>query len=142
MRSRQPLNRLTCRAVAASDRNLAVLVAAVLVAVEGLVLLVTGVGYALAGALGDAESVAGAELGAALIAGCGVLLLLAARGLLGHRRWARAPVVVVQLLAVPVGVSLLSAGVWAPAVLLLALAGATLAALASRPGRAGFEPER
>jgi hypothetical protein len=127
--------------VVTSERNPAVLVAAVLVALEGLVLLLTGIGYALAGVAGAAESTAGAELGALLIAGVGVLLLLAARGLLRRRRWARSPVVVVQLLAVPVGMSLLSAGVWPPAVVLLGLVAGTLGALASPQGRAAFDDE-
>lgn len=119
-------------------RPAALVTAAALAAVEGAALVGAGLFYAIRGALGDAESTAGAELGALLIAGLGAVLLLAARGLLRGRRWAVSPVMVVQLLAVPVGLSLLSGGVWPAAVVVLGLAGATLAALVSPQARAAI----
>jgi hypothetical protein len=81
--------------------------AAVLVAVEALALLVLGIGYGIEGVSGQAQSLAGVEVGALLIAGSGVLLLLVARGLLRRRRWSRSPAVVVQRLLALTALSLL-----------------------------------
>jgi hypothetical protein len=125
--------------VTAQPAPTALRVAAALAALEGLALVGAALLYALRGVLGDAESAAGAELGALLIAGVGALLLAAARGLLHRRRWARSPVVVVQLLAVPVGLSLVGGGVLAAGLAVLALAAATIGALASPQGRAGLD---
>jgi hypothetical protein len=47
---------------------------------------------------------------AAFAAGAGLLLGLLARSLAGLRAWARSPIVVVQIVFVPVGISLLQAG--------------------------------
>lgn len=96
--------------------------AALLVAVEGALVLVTAAGYAVAGAAGAARDAAGAELGALLIAGTGTALLLAARGLRRRRRWARGPVMAVQLVAALVAVSYLSTPVWPVAAAVVALA--------------------
>jgi hypothetical protein len=88
----------------------AVVVAAVLVALEGFALVAAGLGYAVVGVVGDAETVAGAELGAVLIAGIGGLLLIVARGLSRRRAWALSPAVVVQLFVLLAGVNLLVGG--------------------------------
>jgi hypothetical protein len=117
--------------------------AALLVALEGLVLVVLGIVYGVAGLRGGARSVAGAELGAALIVGAGVLLLLVARGLQRRRGWARSPAVAVQLLTFLTGLSLVPTGIAPAAFAAMALGGTvtyllfTAAARAEldRPGR-------
>ena len=90
--------------------------AALLVAVEGVALVVLGVGYGVAG----------------------VLVVLVARGLSRVQGWARAPAVVVQLLALPVGVGLVQGRVWYAAVPVLALAGSVLYCLATPEARLAF----
>lgn len=107
-------------------------------ALEGLVLVALGVVYAVAGVLGDAESLAGAELGAALIAASGTLLVLIARALTRRRAWARSPAVVVQVLAVLTGLSLLPTGVWPAAVGAIAVAVLVLYQLATPEARQQF----
>lgn len=88
--------------------------AALLVALEAVLLVGLGLVYAAAVVRGGAESVAGALLGAGLIVGSGVLLLGVARGLRDRRGWARSPAVAVQLLTFLTGLSLVPTGV-APA---------------------------
>ena len=114
--------------------------AALLVALEGLALVVLGVVYAVAGLRGDAESRTGAELGALLIAGSGALLLLVARGLHRRRGWARSPAVAVQLLAFLTGLSLTPTGVAPAAFLTMAVAATVLYALFSGQAREELEP--
>jgi len=72
--------------------------AALLVALEGVALVVVAVVYAVRGLTAEAASVAGSEVGALLMAAAGGLLVLVARGLAQQRAWARSPAVVVQLL--------------------------------------------
>ncbi len=74
--------------------------AAALAALEGLVALAFGVVEVAQVRLFRAVVGVGVAL---FMLGFAVLLLLAARGLLHRRRWARAPVVVVQLIMIPVG---------------------------------------
>ncbi|HEY0240472.1 MAG TPA: hypothetical protein VGC37_17710, partial [Friedmanniella sp.] len=74
--------------------------AAVLAGLEGLVALVFGVAEILQVHL--VRAVVGVGV-AFFMVGFAVLLGAAARGLLRGRRWARAPVVVVQLILLPVG---------------------------------------
>jgi hypothetical protein len=112
--------------------------AAVLVAVEGLALLVLAAAYAVGGLAGDPQSRAGAELGALFIALAGAALLAVARGLARRQGWSRSPAVVAQLLALPVGVTLAQVGAWRSAVPILVLAGAVLAHLALPQARAEF----
>lgn len=112
--------------------------AGLLVALEGLVLVGLGIVYAVAGVLGDAQSIVGAELGAGLIAASGGLLLLLARALARRRGWARSPVVVVQVLVLLTGLSLLPTGVWPAAVAAMALAVLVLYQLATPGGRQAF----
>ena len=75
-------------------------VAAGLAALEGLVALVFGVVEILQVRLFRAVVGVGVAL---FMIGFAVLLVAAARALLRLRRWARAPVVVVQLIMLPVG---------------------------------------
>lgn len=74
--------------------------AAALAAVEGLVAL--GFGVAEIFQVRLFRAVVGVGVAVFMI-GFAALLLAAARGLLHLRRWARAPVVVVQLIMLPVG---------------------------------------
>lgn len=75
-------------------------VAAVLAVLEGVVALVFGV--VEIGQIRASRAIVGSGVALFMI-GFAVLLVLSARALLRLRRWARAPVVVVQLIMVPVG---------------------------------------
>ena len=112
--------------------------AALLVAVEGVVLALLGLGYGIAGVLGEPFDRAATllEAGFALLAG--LLVLLVARGLHRVAGWSRSPAVVVQLLALPVGVGLVQGQVWYAAVPVLLLAGSVLYQLATPEARLAF----
>ena len=84
------------------------LAAAALVTLEGVALLVLAVGSVVLTALHDAGSVPVALAGALLLAIFGGALLLLARALRGLRPAARSPVVAVQIVALPVGWTLVS----------------------------------
>ena len=111
--------------------------AAALLAVEGVALLVVGVVDAIATATGS-PSRRGFSYGqAALAVAAGAVLLLLARAIDARRDWARSPAIVLQLLAVPVGIGLLQGGVWLAGVPVLVLAAATLVlVLAAGPAAA------
>ena len=113
--------------------------AALLVALEGVVLVVLGLTYAVAGLRADAESRVGAELGALLIVGSGVLLLLVARGLHRRRGWARSPAVAVQLLTFLTGLSLAPTGIAPAAFVAMAVSAVVLYSLLSSQARAELE---
>jgi hypothetical protein len=84
----------------------AVRVAAAVAGLQGLGLAVFAavvVGEALRG---DRSSVSGALLLVALLAAWAATLVLCARGLLRRRRWARAPLVLSELLLLAVGIPL------------------------------------
>jgi hypothetical protein len=119
-------------------------VAAALVALQGLAGVAYG-GYLAVRALVDdpAESVVGAEIGALLLVAGGAGLIACARGLLGARGWARAPVITVQLLAVLIGINYVQTPAPGPTVgvALLVLAGAVLYALATPAARLAFDEE-
>ena len=112
--------------------------AAVLVGVEGAALVVLGAGYGAAGALGDPFDRTATLLEAAFAVLAGVLVLLVARGLAHVRGWARSPAVVLQLLALPVGVGLVQGRVWYAAVPVLGLAATVLYQLATPEARLAF----
>lgn len=91
-------------------RSRPLLAGVALLAVEGIALIVSG-GFLGVRSLGDDVSDrGGAATGAivAILAGIGVLAL--ARAMLTRRRWARSPVIVLQILFLPVGVGLLQSG--------------------------------
>ena len=115
--------------------------AALLVAVEGLALVVLGVVYGVAGLVGDPFDRTATLLEAAIAVLAGVLLLLVARGLREVRGWARSPAVVVQLLALPVGYGLVQGQVWVAAVPVLLLAGAVLYLLMTTESRLAFRDD-
>lgn len=81
-----------------------------LLAVEGLALLASGLWLAVRSLGDDVSDRAGGETGAivAILVGVGVLFL--ARAVLARRRWPRSPVIVLQVLFLPVGVGLLQSG--------------------------------
>ena len=112
--------------------------AAVLVAVEGVALTVLGIGYGAAGVVGEPFDRAATLLEAGFAVLAGVLVLLVARGLRRVAGWARSPAVVLQLLALPVGVGLVQGRVWFAAVPVLLLAGAVLYQLATPQARLAF----
>ncbi|MFD9942310.1 hypothetical protein ACFWYW_19505 [Nonomuraea sp. NPDC059023] len=86
------------------------LVAAVLVALEGLVALGLGVYVAVEAIVGRPESMtsAVAEAGFGLLVGAG-LLWVAWGGLFKVERWGRAPSVLTQIFMIPVAVTLIQA---------------------------------
>jgi hypothetical protein len=112
--------------------------AALLVGLEGAVLLVLGVGYGLAGVRGEPFDRTATLIEAAFTVLAGVLVLLVARGLRRVAGWARSPAVVLQLLALPVGVGLVQGRVWYAAVPVLLLAGTVLYQLATPEARLAF----
>ena len=112
--------------------------AALLVAVEGAALVLLGGAYGVAGAVGSPFDRTATLLEAGLAVLVGALVLLVARGLWRVQGWARSPAVVVQLLALPVGVGLVQGQVWAAAVPVLALAVGVLGCLATLEARLAF----
>ena len=112
--------------------------AALLVGLEGAALTVLGAGYGIAGVVADPFSRLGALLEAAFAVVLGVLVVLVARGLLHVSGWSRSPAVVLQLLALPVGVGLLQGQVYYAAAPVLGLAGAVLFHLATPEARLAF----
>ena len=107
--------------------------AALLVAVEGALLTVLGLGYGVAAVAGDPFDRAATLLAAGLAVLGGILVLLMARGLGRVAGWSRAPAVVLQLLALPVGVGLVQGQIWYAAGPVLGLATMVLYQLAT-PG--------
>ena len=120
------------------DLASAVTRAALLVGAEGAALVVLGTGYAVAGVVGDPFDRTATLLEGGFAALAGVLLLVVARGLLGVRGWARSPAVVLQLLALPVGLGLVQGGVLVAAVPVLGLAVGVLYQLATPEARLAF----
>ncbi len=112
--------------------------AALLVAVEGLALVVLGTAYGVAGVVGDPFDRTATLLEAAFTVLAGVLVLLVARGLARVQGWSRSPAVVLQLLALPVGVGLVQGQVWFAAVPVLLLAVGVLYELFTAQARLAF----
>jgi hypothetical protein len=110
------------------------------IAVEALALVATAAVLVVKTSTGHPHSVAGALLGAALALVAALALGAAARGLAHLRAAARTPVIVLQLLAVPVSYSLAfqahRVGYGGP-ILLAALA--TLYLLFTPPARAALD---
>jgi hypothetical protein len=113
--------------------------AALVAAVEGAGLAGLGLFYAVKTAVDRPDSYARALLGAAMAVAGGAVLLLLARGLGRVRGWARSPVLVLQLLALPVGYSLaFQAALPAYGGPILVLAAAELYLLFTPDARAAF----
>lgn len=127
---------------ATSDRGpvpAAVRRAAALVVAEGVALVVLCAAYAAEVLLGRPQNRGLALAGAAMGLVAGIVVVLLGRGLAGGRRAVAAPVLVAQLLALPVGIGLLQGHlpVYASAVLLPA-AGVLALLFGTRGGRAMF----
>ncbi|KLL11767.1 hypothetical protein BL254_00185 [Protofrankia sp. BMG5.30] len=83
--------------------------AVVLLAAEGLLLVSLGVFLVVRGFGADTDDRGRAELGGLFAVVAGVVLWLLTWALLARRQWARSPLVVVQILCIPVAVGLLQA---------------------------------
>jgi hypothetical protein len=117
----------------------AVRAVALLVAVEGAALLVLAVLEALSTVLDDPTSVGGALVTAAFALFGGLLLLVLARAVLRGHKAARSPVVVVQIIMLPIGWNLIDpSGRPELGVPVLLLAAAVLALLATPAARAAL----
>jgi len=113
--------------------------AALVAAVEGVGLVGLAGFYAIKTALDRPDSYAPALLGALMALAGGAVLLLLARALLRLRTWARSPLVVLQILALPVGYSLgFQAGLIGYGGPILLLAVAELYLLFTPEARAAF----
>ena len=110
---------------------------ALLLALEGLLLVALGVGYGIA-SLTDASERAPAELAAASAVVAGFVLLLLARAVDRQRGWARSPAVVLNVLPLPVAVGVLQAGVWWIGGPMVLLAGSVLYLFATPELRDAF----
>ena len=77
---------------------------------EGIALLASGLWLGVRSLSDDVSNRAGGETGAivAILVGVGILFL--ARAMLARKRWARSPVIVLQILFLPVGWGLLQSG--------------------------------
>lgn len=116
--------------------------AAVMAMLQGAALAVVSVVFGVAVLVGHPNDRSTALFSAALGLFAAALLLGLARPLRRARRFARTPIVLLDLLALPVGVGLAQAGRAAYAAVVLLLALATLAALAAPSARAPFEFHR
>src|SRR5215472_408802 len=116
--------------------------AVVLVGLQGLAFAGGAVVLVVKTAVGHPDSVARALLGAAFALLGAVVLGACARGLLGLRAAARTPVVVIELLALPVGYSLgFQAGLMAYGAPILVSALAVLYLLFTPPARKALDRE-
>ncbi|MFH8794549.1 hypothetical protein [Streptomyces sp. NPDC017941] len=83
--------------------------AAALAALEGLALVVGGAYMLVMGLAGEPDNPRQATTGGITLLVLALLPLLAARGLLRLRRWARGPAIITQIMALPVAWQLLQA---------------------------------
>ena len=81
-----------------------------LLAVEGAALVAAGVWLGVRSLGDDVSDRAGAATGAIVAILAGVAILFLARAVLARKRWPRSPVIVLQILFVPVGIGLLQSG--------------------------------
>jgi hypothetical protein len=114
--------------------------AAALSALEGVVLAGIAVLLVVKTAVGNPNSVLGALSGALLALFGAAVLIGLARPILRLRRWARTPIVVLQVIWLPVGFSLtFQAGLPGYGAPLLAVALAILVLFATPGGRGAFD---
>ncbi|GGO85596.1 hypothetical protein [Wenjunlia tyrosinilytica] len=85
-----------------ASRPPTVTVAAAVAALEGAVLAAWAVYMMVEGVVGDPDDPMRAEVGGVAVLCIALMPLLASRGLLKVRGWSRGPVLVLQLLALPV----------------------------------------
>jgi hypothetical protein len=100
---------------------------------QAVTLAVLGLWSAVTGITGHAHDRVAAELMAVLALLTAGGLAVAARGLFFGRRWARAPVLVWELIMLPVGISLARAIPIAGALVLASAAAVLVAIFAGRP---------
>ncbi|MEU7002126.1 hypothetical protein [Nonomuraea sp. NPDC046570] len=115
-------------------RPLTLIIAAVVVALEGLIAFGLGLYVAVNTLAGEAKEVtaAAAEAGFGLLIGAG-LLWVAWGGLLKAERWGRAPGVLAQIFIIPVGITVTQSGQPAIGVPLIVAAVIGLVALLAPP---------
>jgi hypothetical protein len=109
---------------------------ALLLALEGLLLVGVGVTYGIQSL--SASDRAPAESAAAFAVVAGLVLLVLARGADRGRGWARSPAVVLNVFPFPLALSMINAGIWWVAVPMVALAGAVLYLFATPELRLAF----
>src|SRR5690242_1921656 len=115
------------------NRPVTLTVAAVVVAVEGIVALVLGVYAAVQTIVAPPADIGSSIAISAFGVIIGAALLWVAVGVLRAARWSRAPGVVTQIFALPLAVSLVQSGQYVPGGVLIVLALAALAALLAPP---------
>ncbi|MBL7518693.1 hypothetical protein I6A84_11355 [Frankia sp. CNm7] len=120
--------RVTRAAFAAAPRALAA--AAVLVAAQGLLLVGLGVLQVVRGFGRDIDDLGRAEFGGVISLFGGVVVLALARTLVVNRAASKSPVIVIQLLCLPVGWAMADNGLYGYGIPLLVVAAAILGLLA------------
>ncbi|WP_052710768.1 hypothetical protein [Pseudofrankia sp. DC12] len=125
--------RATFVAFAEAPRALAA--AAVLVAAQGLLLVGLGVWQVVRGFGHHIDNLGRAEFGGVLCLVCGVVVIGLGRARVVRRTSSKAPIVVIELLCLPVGWAMIQNGLLAYGVPLLAVAVATLTLLALAASR-------
>ena len=98
---------------------------AILLAVEGVALIVLGISYG-AVSLSSARDRAPAELAAGAAVITGVVLLLLARGASQAKGWSRTPAVVLNVFPLPLALSAVQSDTWWTAIPMVLLAGSVL----------------
>lgn len=117
---------------------MALLIAAAILAVQGAALVAYG-GYVLVRPLTvGTTSLASVEVTGVAVLVTGLTVGLLAKALRAARPWARSPVVVIELLIVPVAIPLVQAGLELVGTAMLASAVAELLALAAPGARAAL----
>ncbi|MEV7968847.1 hypothetical protein AB0O34_23090 [Sphaerisporangium sp. NPDC088356] len=111
------------------NRPVTLVVAAVVLAVEGVTAVVLGAYAAVETVIGKPADVSSSIAVSAFGIVIGAALVWVAWGVLGAARWSRAPGVVTQIFALPVAVSLVQSGQSVPGVLIIVVALAGLVAL-------------
>ncbi|MBL7493235.1 hypothetical protein I6A60_40090 [Frankia sp. AgB1.9] len=125
--------RATFAAFAGAPRALAA--AAVLVAAQGLLLVGLGVWQVVRGFGHHIDNLGRAEFGGVLCLVCGVVVVGLARAQMVRRATSKTPIVVIELLCLPVGWAMLQNGLLGYGLPLLVVAVATLALLALAASR-------
>ncbi|WP_062357952.1 hypothetical protein [Herbidospora yilanensis] len=115
------------------NRPFTILVAAAVVALEGLAALVMGGWVAYETLIGKAGDVMSSLVLAGFALAVGAGLVWVAWGILQLMRWSRGPAVVTQIFAVPLAISLIQAGQLAWGVPLIAAAAVILVTLLAPP---------
>ena len=117
-------------------------VAAVIGFVQGVAAAGLGVLVAVEAIRGRAENAAASEFMAVFGVAAGVGLVLVGRALLRRRRWGRAPMLVTQIICVPVAVALVQAHQYAVGIALGVVAVVAAFSLMSRPVSAVLDDPR